>query len=186
MRRAPRPALPCGSESLQRSWEKAYQDHRRKVQDAQPLVDARAPWSLSHLRLKLKKLKLEEARLATIDRDNRLLLEKLSCIMRTGGRTESGNHHAHKRTGSCRESPPPAAWILFEKRKSQPACRSPHTIEWLPPPPPRLPDMSHSGNGGRRREKGAEVILGRGQPVRGHRKCLSLNKGPDRARLPET
>ncbi|XP_059000280.1 uncharacterized protein CFAP97D2 isoform X2 [Mustela lutreola] len=126
MRRAPQPALPCGSESLQRSWEKAYQDHRRK---------------------------LEEARLATIDRDNRLLLEKLSCVMRTGGRTESGNHHAHKRTGSCRESPPPAAWILFEKRKSQPACRSPHTIEWLPPPPPRLPDMSHSGNGGRRREK---------------------------------
>uniref|UniRef100_A0A8C7BRK3 CFAP97 domain containing 2 n=1 Tax=Neovison vison TaxID=452646 RepID=A0A8C7BRK3_NEOVI len=96
MRRAPRPALPCGSESLQRTWEKAYQDHRRKVQDAQPVVDARAPWSLGHLRLKLKKLKREEARLATIARDNRLLLEKLSRVMRAGGRTESGDHHGHK------------------------------------------------------------------------------------------
>ncbi|XP_047576471.1 uncharacterized protein CFAP97D2 isoform X3 [Lutra lutra] len=70
MRRAPRPALPCVSECLQRTWEKAYQDHRRK---------------------------LEEERLAIIDRDNRLLLEKLSCVMRTGGQTESGNNHTHKR-----------------------------------------------------------------------------------------
>ncbi|XP_053072686.1 uncharacterized protein CFAP97D2 [Acinonyx jubatus] len=72
----------------QRTWEKAYQHHRRKVQDAQPLVDTRAPLSLSHLRLKLKKLKLEEERLAVIDRDNRLLLERVSCIMRTRGQTE--------------------------------------------------------------------------------------------------
>ncbi|VCX41958.1 unnamed protein product, partial [Gulo gulo] len=149
MRRAPRPAPPCGGECLRHTWEKAYQDHRRKVQDAQPLVDARAPWSLGHLRLKLKKLKLEEERLAIIDRDNRLLLEKLSCIMRTGGQTESRNSHTHKRTGSCRESPPPAACILFEKRQSQPACRSPHTLEWLRPLPPRARDTPHSGNGGR-------------------------------------
>ncbi|XP_058597581.1 uncharacterized protein CFAP97D2 isoform X2 [Neofelis nebulosa] len=72
----------------QRTWEKAYQHHRRKVQDAQPLVDTRAPLSLSHLCLKLKKLKLEEERLAVIDRDNRLLLERVSCIMRTRGQTE--------------------------------------------------------------------------------------------------
>ncbi|XP_047711912.1 uncharacterized protein CFAP97D2 [Prionailurus viverrinus] len=58
------------------------------VQDAQPLVDTRAPLSLSHLRLKLKKLKLEEERLTVIDRDNRLLLERVSCIMRTRGQTE--------------------------------------------------------------------------------------------------
>ncbi|VFV38933.1 Hypothetical predicted protein [Lynx pardinus] len=69
----------------QRTWEKAYQHHRRKVQDAQPLVDTRAPLSLSHLHLKLKKLKLEEEHLAVIDRDNRLLLERVSCIMRTRG-----------------------------------------------------------------------------------------------------
>ncbi|XP_032258443.1 uncharacterized protein CFAP97D2 [Phoca vitulina] len=172
MQRAPRPTLPCGSKCLPGTWEKAYQDHRRKVQDAQPLVDAHAPRSLSHLHLKLKKLKLEEERLATIDRDNRLLLEKLSCILRTRGQTDRSNNCTqrspgapascsrhqtwqgpgrstpglHSRaapgpehgvpilpaespvpfplwTGSHREILPPAAWILFEKRKSQPAWR---------------------------------------------------------------
>nr|XP_045724544.1 uncharacterized protein CFAP97D2 [Mirounga angustirostris] len=97
MQRAPRPTLPCGSECLPGTWEKAYQDHRRKVQDAQPLVDAHAPRSLSHLHLKLKKLKLEEERLATIDRDNRLLLAKLSCILRTRGQTDSRNNCTQRR-----------------------------------------------------------------------------------------
>nr|XP_035950994.1 uncharacterized protein CFAP97D2 isoform X3 [Halichoerus grypus] len=161
MQRAPRPTLPCGSKCLPGTWEKAYQDHRRKVekcskkgvlweggvalccsegispgrgpqlsagykiqvQDAQPLVDAHAPRSLSHLHLKLKKLKLEEERLATIDRDNRLLLEKLSCILRTRGQTDRSNNCTQRRTGSHREILPPTAWILFEKRKSQPAWR---------------------------------------------------------------
>ncbi|XP_025730559.2 uncharacterized protein CFAP97D2 [Callorhinus ursinus] len=113
MRRAPRPTLPCGSECLPGTWEKAYQDHRRKVQDAQPLVDARAPRSLSHLHLKLKKLKLEEERLATIDRDNRLLLEKLSCILRTRGQTNSRNNCTQK-----------SGRFEMWKRASQPFCGS--------------------------------------------------------------
>ncbi|XDA80200.1 hypothetical protein R6Z07F_010187 [Ovis aries] len=82
---------------LQDTWEKAYQDHRRKVQEARPVVDSRAPLTLSHLRLKLGKLKLEEGRLAVIDRDNRLLLEKLSRILRPGGQTRSGGTCAHRR-----------------------------------------------------------------------------------------
>ncbi|XP_045677747.1 uncharacterized protein CFAP97D2 [Phyllostomus hastatus] len=94
MPRVPRLMLPCRSECLQSTWEKAYQDHRKKVQDAQPLVDTHAPWSLSHFHLNLKKLKLEEERLSVIDRDNRLLLQKLSCIMRTRGQTDSRNNYA--------------------------------------------------------------------------------------------
>uniref|UniRef100_A0A673TV66 CFAP97 domain containing 2 n=1 Tax=Suricata suricatta TaxID=37032 RepID=A0A673TV66_SURSU len=96
MQRAPRTTLPRGSACQQRTWEKAYQHHRRRVQDAQPLVDARTPLSLSHLHLKLKKLKLEEERLAVIDRDNRLLLEKVACIMRTRGQTENRNNYILK------------------------------------------------------------------------------------------
>ncbi|XP_054421738.1 uncharacterized protein CFAP97D2 [Pteronotus mesoamericanus] len=68
----------------------------KKVQDAQPLVDTRAPLSLSHHHLNLKKLKLEEERLSVIDRDNRLLLQKLSCIMRTRGQTDSRNNYTHR------------------------------------------------------------------------------------------
>ncbi|XP_036897995.1 uncharacterized protein CFAP97D2 isoform X2 [Sturnira hondurensis] len=69
MHRAPRPTLPCRSECLQSTWEKAYQDHRKK---------------------------LEEERLSVIDRDNRLLLQKLSCIMRTRGHTDSRNNYTHR------------------------------------------------------------------------------------------
>lgn len=36
-----------------------------------------------HLHLKLKKLQMEEERLATVERDNRILMEKMSYIMRT-------------------------------------------------------------------------------------------------------
>nr|XP_025118282.1 uncharacterized protein LOC102401801 isoform X3 [Bubalus bubalis] len=53
----PRLALSHGRGYLQGTWEKAYQDHRRKVREARPVVDSRAPPTLSHLRLKLGKLK---------------------------------------------------------------------------------------------------------------------------------
>ncbi|XP_036986895.2 uncharacterized protein CFAP97D2 [Artibeus jamaicensis] len=97
MHRARRLTRPCRNEWLHSTWEKAYQDHRKKVQDAQPLVDTHAPLSLGHFHLNLKKLKLEEERLSVIDRDNRLLLQKLSCIMRTRGQTDSRSNHTHRR-----------------------------------------------------------------------------------------
>ncbi|XP_066093250.1 uncharacterized protein CFAP97D2 isoform X2 [Saccopteryx bilineata] len=96
MHRAPWLILPCRNECLQSAWEKAYHNHRKKVRDAQPLVDSHAPLCLSHLHLNLKKLKLEEERLWTIARDNRLLLEKLSCIMRSRGQTDSRNNYTQK------------------------------------------------------------------------------------------
>lgn len=40
---------------------------------------------------------MEEERLAVIERDNRLLLEKVSCIMRTRGQTENRNNRTLKR-----------------------------------------------------------------------------------------
>ncbi|XP_064441825.1 uncharacterized protein CFAP97D2 [Mirounga angustirostris] len=136
MQRAPRPTLPCGSECLPGTWEKAYQDHRRKVQDAQPLVDAHAPRSLSHLHLKLKKLKLEEERLATIDRDNRLLLAKLSCILRTRGQTDSRNNCTQRRyRGPCslQSVPNLAGPRVFHSRPAQKSCAGARTRGSHPP-----------------------------------------------------
>ena len=49
-----------------------------------------------HLHLKLKKLQLEEEQLATIERDNRLLLEKMSTIMRSRGRIDHHNAYDHR------------------------------------------------------------------------------------------
>ena len=50
-----------------------------------------------HLQVKLKKLQLEEERLATVERDNRVLLEKMTHIMRTSGRVDNHNDYEHKR-----------------------------------------------------------------------------------------
>merc|ERR1712222_11243 len=49
-----------------------------------------------HLHLKLKKLQMEEERLATVERDNRILLEKMSYIMRTKGRVDNWNSYDQK------------------------------------------------------------------------------------------
>ncbi|XP_073899016.1 uncharacterized protein CFAP97D2 isoform X5 [Castor canadensis] len=97
MHRIPLLTSSCANGNLQRAWEKAYQDHRKKVQNAQPLVDTCAPLTFSHLHLKLKKLKLEEERLSVIDRDNRLLLEKVASVMRTRGQTDSRSNFTHRR-----------------------------------------------------------------------------------------
>lgn len=40
---------------------------------------------------------LEEERLSVIDRDNYLLLEKISCIMRTRGQMDNRNDYTHRR-----------------------------------------------------------------------------------------
>ncbi|XP_038950770.1 uncharacterized protein CFAP97D2 isoform X5 [Rattus norvegicus] len=57
MHRVPQLTTPWASRDLQRAWEKTYQNHRKKVQNAQPLVDTRPPQTYSHLHLKFKKLK---------------------------------------------------------------------------------------------------------------------------------
>jgi E3 ubiquitin-protein ligase TRIP12 len=85
-----------------------------KVDTAKPGIDAAPPETFMHLHLKLKKLqvsyfntsqmlfkmfvifyllfaKLEEERLATIERDNRILLEKMSHTMRTRGQVDNRN-----------------------------------------------------------------------------------------------
>ncbi|EHB01156.1 Cell division cycle protein 16-like protein [Heterocephalus glaber] len=67
------------------------------VQNAQPLVDTCMPPTFYHLHLKLKKLKMEEERISTIDRDNRLLLEKVATIMRTRGQTDCQNDSTYGR-----------------------------------------------------------------------------------------
>merc|ERR1712183_502667 len=54
------------------------------------------------MHLKLKKLQLEEERMSTIERDNRLLLEKMSQIIRTRGRVDNRNYYSYKR-GICKQ-----------------------------------------------------------------------------------
>ncbi|XP_074938441.1 uncharacterized protein CFAP97D2 [Phalacrocorax aristotelis] len=70
---------------------------RGRIQAAKPLVDTSTPAIYSHLHVKLEKLKLQEDRLSIIERDNCLLLEMSSCIMRTKGRIDNKNYYKAKR-----------------------------------------------------------------------------------------
>ncbi|KAE8625537.1 hypothetical protein XENTR_v10006313 [Xenopus tropicalis] len=97
MHRSYQPILPCGNKYLQQKWDKTYYDeHKKKVQSAKPVVDTNSPHTYVHLNTKMKKLKLEEERLAVIERDNHLLLQKMSAIMRTKGRVDNKNEYEAK------------------------------------------------------------------------------------------
>ncbi|KAM6381938.1 LOW QUALITY PROTEIN: uncharacterized protein CFAP97D2 [Alca torda] len=96
MHRAYQLILPCGNKYLQLKWDKAkYEEHKKRIQAAKPLVDTSAPATYSHLHLKLGKLKSEED-LSAIETDNHLLLEKMSCIMRTKGQIDNKNDYKAK------------------------------------------------------------------------------------------
>ncbi|CAF0950822.1 unnamed protein product [Brachionus calyciflorus] len=83
---------PVASKLLQKRWdENQFGRHRHHVNIAKPEIDSSPPVTFMHLHLKLKKLQLEEERLATIERDNRILLEKMSHTMRTKGQLDNKN-----------------------------------------------------------------------------------------------
>ncbi|KAL9963528.1 hypothetical protein ACROYT_G027043 [Oculina patagonica] len=97
MHRAYQPITPANNKLLKKRWDMSrYDTHRRKVQSAKAVIDNKPPQTYMHLHLKLKKLQVEEERLATIERDNRILLEKMSFVMRTRGRVDNRNDYEHK------------------------------------------------------------------------------------------
>ena len=61
------------------------------------MIDNGPPETYMHLHLKLKKMQMEEERLAMVQRDNRILLEKMAHIMTTKGRMDNINDYKHRR-----------------------------------------------------------------------------------------
>ncbi|XP_071945121.1 sperm axonemal maintenance protein CFAP97D1-like [Antedon mediterranea] len=97
MHRAYQPITPANNKLLKQRWDQSRFDrHRQKVQNAQAVIDNRPPHIYMHLHLKLKKLQMEEERTAIIERDNRILLEKMCYIMRTRGRVDNYNDYEQK------------------------------------------------------------------------------------------
>eukprot|EP00106_Octopus_bimaculoides_P013582 XP_014781024.1 PREDICTED: uncharacterized protein LOC106876822 isoform X2 [Octopus bimaculoides] len=64
------------------------------------MIDNKPPPNFMHLHLKMKKLQLEEEHLATIERDNHRLLERMGYIMRTRGRIDNRNDYLYKSLNS--------------------------------------------------------------------------------------
>jgi len=62
--------------------------HHRQVRSVQPLVDNNKPNSMGYPIIKLKKEQLIEERCVEIERDNRILLERMTKIL-AGPQTKS-------------------------------------------------------------------------------------------------
>jgi hypothetical protein len=58
--------------------------HKKRIRTIKAAIDNKAPKRPSHLRKNLKREQMMEERYATIERENRLLLEKMSAIMQGG------------------------------------------------------------------------------------------------------
>ena len=95
-----------------------------QVKNAKPMIDTKPPETYMHLHLKLKKLQMEEERQATVERDNRILLEKMAHIMRTKGRVDNRNNYQQRRSAGgiikwCHNYHKCAACVLLSLNKTR-------------------------------------------------------------------
>ena len=64
---------------------------------AKPYIDNKPPRSYMHLHCNMKKLQQDEERMAKVERDNRILMEKMAFCMRTKGGMDNENDYEMKR-----------------------------------------------------------------------------------------
>lgn len=92
------PSITKGSNMLlARKWDfMFYNEHQRKLRKIKAVIDNKAPRSYLHLHCKLNKLQADQHRMALIERDNRLLMERISHTLRTRGRVDNKNDYEMK------------------------------------------------------------------------------------------
>lgn len=74
--------MPRANKHLDDKWVKHCQGlHRRKLKEMRPAIDNKPPPRYIHLEQNLKKQQLDEERYSQIERENYLLLDKMSYIM---------------------------------------------------------------------------------------------------------
>jgi len=74
--------MPRANKHLDDKWAKhRLQLHHRRLQEMRSTIDNKPPQRHIHLEQKLKKQQMEEERYSQIERDNYLLLDKMSYIM---------------------------------------------------------------------------------------------------------
>ena len=104
-----RRAIPVGNKQCHaRHVKKCQENHRRKLAEWKCSIDNKAPQRPPHLRKNLKKEQLMEERFAEIERDNRLLLEKMSYIMRCAAMRVSSSLMRTLMRSARRSSVPPS------------------------------------------------------------------------------
>lgn len=92
-------AIPCGSKLIARKWQdRLLEQHKDRIRNIKSHVDTSEPAvsQLDHLRYNLKKEQLLEDRYTTIDRENRMLLKKMSEIMKQPGSGPPLSDRSHR------------------------------------------------------------------------------------------
>ncbi|XP_060742261.1 sperm axonemal maintenance protein CFAP97D1 [Tachysurus vachellii] len=94
MHKAYQPLKPAANKYLQKKWDQDhYDEHRKKVTEAKPIVDTKGIRTPTHIQAKLKKAQVQEERQAVIDRDNQLLASKIADIQLSKGRIDHRNFY---------------------------------------------------------------------------------------------
>ncbi|CDW81952.1 UNKNOWN [Stylonychia lemnae] len=83
-------AIPTSNKLLQKKWaDKEREIHLSKLREIKPTVEIREPSQYKHLKKKLKKTQMLEDRYTEIERENRILLEKMTNIMQNNNKNAS-------------------------------------------------------------------------------------------------
>ncbi|XP_062499289.1 sperm axonemal maintenance protein CFAP97D1-like [Corticium candelabrum] len=97
MHRAYQSITPANNSFLKHKWDQLiYDRHRKKVKTVKAVIDNAPPKTYVHLHLKLKKLQMQEERMAIVERDNRILLDQMAHMMKTGGRVDNRNDYKQR------------------------------------------------------------------------------------------
>ena len=88
--------LPTHNKLLQKRWDDTYfQEHRRRIKTANPMVSTDAPKVHPHVFNKLKKQQRESERLEVVQRDNHTLMLHMENIMHKGSYVDHQNKYDH-------------------------------------------------------------------------------------------
>lgn len=86
--------FPAASKLLQRyEQDRAYKMHQQKMASMRHRLDTDSPKKHNHLLLRLKQVQKDEERQAQIDYENKLLLTKMTTIMKYGGSLDNYNNY---------------------------------------------------------------------------------------------
>ncbi|KAM9296663.1 sperm axonemal maintenance protein CFAP97D1 [Gastrophryne carolinensis] len=78
--------------TLKKKWDRYhYHCHMARVKSAKAEIDNKPPKIYLHHQLQLKKIQMEQERIAVTERENQILMEKIACIMRTKGDVDNWN-----------------------------------------------------------------------------------------------
>ncbi|XP_064599670.1 annexin A6-like isoform X2 [Liolophura sinensis] len=93
----PKTGFPTASKVLLKyEKQRAYRQHRQKMQDMRHGIDNSNPQQYPHLVVRMKRLQKEEERQMIIDHENELLVNKMRKIMTRKGRLDNWNDYEQK------------------------------------------------------------------------------------------